>query len=241
VNAAGTADSCLMTGIVKRERNLLAALCAVAVLCSLSPALDLGLMVGTDEITSATSPLRNLFLDSRELPDKLPLAAAVSCDLHSGAHFVLRAKAMYGVQQHMDSTAGSGYGRAGLHAFRLQVAPSASFDIPGVPVYLLAGLGCGAHLSWTRRTYDGDLLVKGATRGLDAAGLLAVGFRVNPRLTLELGVEELLADWTTRSAQTYYWNDSSRVWREEHQSSGASHNLSGVVQPGYSAGIVWTP
>ena len=97
-------------------------------------------------------------------------------------------------------------------------------------------------MSWTRQTYDwDDVLVKGATRGLDAAGLLAVGFRVNPRLTLELGVEQLLADWSTRSAQRYYWNDSSRVWYEVSQSSGAAFNLSGVVQPGYSAGIVWTP
>ena len=242
MNASGTADSRLVpAGVVRRDRNLLMALCAAAALCSLSPALDLGLTVGTDGITSATSPLRNVYLYSEELPDKLPLAAAAFCDLHSGEHFVLRVKTTYGVLQHMDST--TRYGetdRTGLHAFRVQVAPSASVDIPGIPVYLLAGLGCGAHWSWTRQTHDGDVLENGTTRGLDAAGLLAVGFRVNPRLTLELGVEELLADWTGRTGQTYVWEDSSRVWSEVSKSSGAAFNLSGVVQPGYSAGIVWT-
>jgi len=71
VYAQRTAGICIsLRGIVSRERNLLVALCTAAVLCSLSPALDLGLMVGTDGVTSATSPLKNVYLNSAELPDR---------------------------------------------------------------------------------------------------------------------------------------------------------------------------
>lgn len=245
MNAAKTAGICLVLGgVTNRERNLLVALCTAALLCSLSPALDLGLMVGSDGVTLAAPNDQCLYSETQ--PNGLPLGAAALCDLHSGGRFVLRAKAGYGVLQHKESTARpDGYdehSRAGLHAVRVQAAPCVLADVPGMPFYLQAGLGCGAHLSWTQGTYyNGDLLMKAAARGLDATGLLAVGVRVNPRLSLELGLERLLADWSVTTRQYYSWEDSSRLWEEVSHSNSTTLNLSSVIEPGYAVGIVWTP
>jgi hypothetical protein len=231
-------------GLMHRHRSLAAALLVATALGSTAPGLDLGLAVGGDGVTAAIAPIENDYLNSGSLVTRLPVAAAVSCDLHSGEHFVLRAKGIYGGLQHVDSTgAEDNWNREqdGLHAVRVQIAPCASFDVPGTPVSLQAGLGCGAHLIWKRQTYyNYDIIARGNTVGLDATGLLTAGIRVNPGLTLELGVERLLADWSAATRQYFHWDDSSRVWESGSRSNTASLNLGSAAEPAYWVGVTWT-
>jgi hypothetical protein len=213
-------------------RMTVAGMAATLVVCSVSMALDLGASIGRDGTTIAAVPL-----------ETQPLLVSAHCGIWHGQHFILRLKAGYGALLDWENTGTpdgyAAYDRTSLDAVSVQVAPCASVDLPGIPVYLQAGLGCGAHLGWTLGDDDGDRLVKTRIGGLDAAGLLAAGIRVGPRLSLELGMERLLADWSF--SQTRFFNYQGLLgYVEQYHTSTTSLNWPGVLEPGYAAGVVLT-
>jgi len=214
---------------VNVERRLMAALFAAIVLCLPAAAIDLGASIGRDGTTGT--------------PDQQPFLVSAHCGLWHGPHFVLRLRAGYGVllnRENLGTPNGyAEYQRTGLDAVRVQAAPCASADLPGIPVYVQAGLGCGARLGWKLVDDNGDAMEKTNTRGLDASGLLAVGIRVNPRLSLELGMERLLASWSFTQVRLDRYQEGLGYVEQGHTST-MSLNWQGTVEPGYTAGIVLT-
>jgi hypothetical protein len=214
---------------VNVKRSLMAAVFVILALCLPAAAIDLGVSVGRDVMTVT--------------PDQQPFLASAHCGLWRGRHFVLRLSAGYAaLLSSASNRTPSGYAvyeRTGLDAVMVQVAPCASADLPGIPVYVQAGFGCGARLGWKLVDDNGDDLEKTYTRGLDASGLAAVGIRFNRRLSLELGMERLLADWSfTRVRLDRFREGLGYV--EQGRTETTSLNWQGNAEPGYTAGIVLT-
>jgi hypothetical protein len=219
---------------MSKERKSLVAFCAVLVFCSPGAALKLGVSIGRDGATLAAMPFKSQ-----------PLVAMGCCDLRSGESFVLRLKAGYGVLQSRQSTDNyifDTYDYTGLDALRVQAAPCAKADMPSLPIYIQAGLGCGLHMNWTYQNsteIDEGYASSTRVRGLDATALLTLGIRVSPRLSLELGTERLLADWSLTTRQNYTWDYGSHQYLKGSYSSGTALNWSNVAEPGYAVGLVW--
>jgi len=211
------------------KRSPMAAIFAAIVLCSPIAAIDLGASIGRGGTTVA--------------PDQQPFLVSAHCGLWHGQHFVLKLSAGYEVLLNRESIGTPNgyaeYQRTGLDAVRVQAAPCASANLPGIPVYVQAGLGCGAHLGWKLVDDNGDDLEKTNTRGLDASGLVAVGIRVNRRLSVELGTERLLADWSFTQVRLDRYQEGLGYVEQGHTSS-TSLNWQGTAEPGYTAGIVLT-
>jgi hypothetical protein len=212
---------------VNVERSLMVAVIVTVVLCLPAAAIDLGASVGR-HVTTVT-------------PDQQPFLMSAHCGLWRGQHFVLRLSTGYAVLLNRESigtpSGYAAYRRTGLDAVMVQVAPCALADLPGIPVYVQAGFGCGAHFGWKLMDDNGDDLEKTYTRGLDASGLVAAGIRLNRRLSLELGMERLLADWSfTRVRLDRYREGLGYV--EQGRTETTSLNWQGNAEPGYTAGIV---
>jgi hypothetical protein len=215
-----------------RHRTLIV-LCAALAVCSTGAALHLGVSVGRDGTTLAAEAFKSQ-----------PLGVAATCDLRSGEHFVLRLKAGYGVllhRQNSETPVSQTYDYTGLDAIRVQAAPCAEANLPSLPIYIRAGMGCGLHLNWTlsNSTDIGEgTSTRTRTRGLDASTLLTLGLRTSHRLSLELSTERLLADWSLTTRRSSGWDADRREYVERGHSSGSSLNWNSVLDPGYAVGLV---
>ena len=216
------------------KRESLAALCAAIALCSPIAAVELGMSVGRDGTTLAAVPF-----------ESQPLGVTASCGLRSGDHFVLRLKAGYGVLFRRQGTVHYTFDiidDTRLDALRVQAAPCAKADLPSLPIYVQAGLGCGFHMNWVfqkSKELEQGYASRVRVRGLDATALLTLGIRVNPRLSLELGTERLLADWSLTTRQNYTWDSGSQLYLGVSRTSGTDLNWNSVTEPGYAVGFVW--